>query len=365
MSDYVTVRRKYQHGSVISPILADLVTDRATLVRPLLGIKRMHYWYGSPIKEVVEVPGKTLVPDWWAELQPTDNDSPGAIFGAVCGVIEKVWDRDRFHVVFHSSGYDSRILSSAIKWLATKNGRDWLGPGLLFLGNRWEADGARAVLRAQGWEDAHIAMYEDGRRDDHFLPWLDFADYWRTAPAPTSLPGNLWWYLPDWAQRKGLLPEDSRCQAFAGYWANETWQQWVTYGPAGWLKQYKRLYHHIMAALRFKLPMEFPLSHPDVLRLVSPAFKLDGNALRKAVADYACPEARHIKNMAHHDHKWPISKRLRDQCRAAYDKSWYGCHVKPDWRVPEDSRLDNAWLHWSMASLCEELIRRGVDVRAK
>jgi len=69
--------------------------------------------------------------------------------------IENKWDSNKIHVLPHSSGYDSRLMSCAIKSLAKKNGTDWMGE-TYFICFQPEIKQFLDIMRYEGWLENHI-----------------------------------------------------------------------------------------------------------------------------------------------------------------------------------------------------------------
>lgn len=309
------------------------------------------FWGGSPILEVASEPGRIL-PEVKALARAVERDIDNPVpllFDLVTQAVEQAWRPDAFHLVFHSSGWDSRIISAAIKRLMQKNGPDWLGE-VLFLCNRWEADRFVQAMQAMGWTE--YATYTGGEPGEHFARHA--YEMWRFAPFPR--PGNFFWYLQEWAEEKGLMPSEN-VQAFTGLWANEVWY-WF-FPEVDWVRRARRKYCiHMIASLPIKARwVEYPLvALPilDVLRRARPNEVLNnGNALRREVANYACSEAKHIKKQGVSDGYHPISERLQGELDTYYQETEFGRRVP--WNVPDHSGNSTDWGKWGMALLVERL----------
>lgn len=369
---YALPKRIYRNKKTgqTSPRIADVVDERATVVPGFsVGVQR-GWWRSSPFREIdcpmPETPQEVVEFTLAYEVDSVKGaDAVPLLFETIRDSIERSWLSDKFHVVFCSAGYDSRIISGAIRALVQRNGEEWLGRGLLFLSNRWESAEFTTMMQRQGWRGGYYAALVDGKADEHFNRCLNFRTFWYETNAPTPMAGNLWWYLPDWAQKRGLIPQDEDCQGYAGYWANETWHCLCAGGIEHWQRNLVKKYaHHAMATLPFKIPlMEFPLSDLDVLRILPAVKDGAGKTLREAVAAYASPEAIGLDNPQTHDRKHIISEKVRADCFKAYRHSWYRDHIEKGWKTPTTSGFANEWGRWGLASLCQHLVGRGVDVR--
>lgn len=366
---YARPQRQYRNKQTgaTSFLLYETIDKRATLTKKFNCGLRQGTWKNTPFDEIVTVPPQETIPDELKTLDVRSNKLTdlSVLFEAICNSIEQSWQADKYHIVFHSSGWDSRIISAAIKRLVEKNGRDWLGGGLLFLANRWEAKEAyEIIIRHQQWPEEYFLAYDHGKDDEHFAASLDFGTFWRTNSPPISIPGNLWWYLPEYAQTLEVAPADTYLQGYAGLFANESWRWLRQKGLSGWLEKYVDWYYYTTIAMHpQKIPtMEYPLVDVNVLKLITAYKEYTGDDLRQAVAHYACPEAKDVIHHTYDDRNHSISKRLQKYCTDKYRSSWYGKKYK-DWQCPPTSEFNVGWCRYGLASLCDELIRRGVNVR--
>jgi hypothetical protein len=362
---FLAIRRQYRNPvtGVVSPLYAEACAgvERLTLnpafdCAPLDG-----KWTVDPFYEVVTVPPREL--DRVTDLEPIPCERLTTIIDAQIRAIEAIWDPTKAHVVFHSSGHDSRIISGCLKRLREKHGPGWIGK-VLFLCNRWEAEPFRAIMRAQGWRGDQYAAYDEGPAEEHFAISLDFDSFWYKANAPVPMPGRFWWYLIEWAQSKGLLPDTGQIQAFHGM-GQLTWHHFRRRDVAGWLDYQDGEYYG-------ETSVDSPEGTGGLAVLTAETVHRrvlgytgkpkTGHELRIAIADALCPETASIPNLHLHDHAAPISDRLQRRCRRAFARSWYAQHTGAKWTAPETSEIDPRWGVWGLASLCEHLINSGVEI---
>jgi hypothetical protein len=106
---------------------------------------------------------------------------------------------------------------------------------------------------------------------------------------------------------------------------------------------------------------EFPLVATGVLDVLARTIPSNGNDTRKAVAEYAMPEARGFPNRGLDDRKHPISDRLRRELDERYRATAFGQAVQ--WTPPTNSEFSTEWGRYSTAMLVEKLKGAGVDIR--
>ena len=93
------------------------------------------------------------------------------ILNALAYVIYNTWDPERFHLILHSSGYDSRLLSLALMKLHKRFGAEWLGE-VHFVCQEWEWPVFEQIMEHEGWPESSYTSY---RKDE------DPHEYWREA----------------------------------------------------------------------------------------------------------------------------------------------------------------------------------------
>ena len=352
---YANVLRTYNGKATVWEAAQGL--DSITVRTDLLYGGSKGFWNSCPIREIRSEPG-TVTPEVkaLAELRERYIDEPvPLLYDLAMKSIAESWRPDAFHLVFHTSGWDSRIISGAIKALLAENGPDWLGEGLLFLTNRWEAPRFLQVMEAMGWPANQYAVYDNGSaKTEHFAEHA--YDMWLCAPFPR--PGNFFWYLPAWAEREGLIPSEN-VQAFTGLWANEVWHAFFP-GQTRWLQLVRKKYGcHATASQPIKAQWaEYPLVSLPILDILSQSKgSANSNILRRQVGLYACPEAKRIKPSRDREGTSPISERLRQELDEHYQQTAFGQHR--EWQVPEYSGSSSGWCRWSSALLIDKLIEGG------
>lgn len=76
------------------------------------------------------------------------------------------WDSNAKHLMFHSSGYDSRIISGILAELREERGKDWIGD-IHFRCHQPEGDMFIQIMKKQGWADSQYSNY-NGPEYDHY-----------------------------------------------------------------------------------------------------------------------------------------------------------------------------------------------------
>jgi len=250
--------------------------------------------------------------------------------------------------------------------LRKKNGDDWLGD-VLFLSNRWEAKGFYQIMKAQGWEKEKYLTYDSfpDNPDEHYRDALNFDTFWYEANVPCPMPGRFWFYVAEWAKKMGRLPiNNADIQSFNGQ------------GKMFWRANYKTIEdykRYMYDELYSETTIDSPngLAYGSILSDIEVMGAVYGYSDRRRskrgltleLAEYVTPETADIENMRKHDHlDVPIAQWILDDCKDAFDGSWYAKELGLKWEKPETAAIDPSWGEWGLASLCEHLIGEGTEI---
>jgi len=366
MARWLNERRVYQNyvTGAWSPFYAEACAgvQRLTLNPQFYCAPPHAKWTVDPFLEVATVHPRQLARV--KEVRARRCEKLTTLIREIKATIVNVWRPASAHVVFHSSGYDSRILSGCLRELARERGRDWLGQ-VLFLSNRWEADVFFEIMKRQGWQAEQYAAYVEGPPDEHYRIALDFETFWYKHNAPVPMPGRFWWYLVEWAQGKLMLPERFEdMQFFNGQFTRSI------------LKPGSALAEHI-AYMDWEYYSETEIASRNgatensvlcTANVAEWAWGYVGKArrpLKRALADLIAPECKDLPNLHLHDHAAPIARSLLAECKAAFDASWYAQALGVEWEPPETAAIDPRWGVWGLASLCEHLVEAGVEIEVE
>lgn len=382
MSEYIERRRKYVNLSTgqISQNYTDVLTGRLkfnmryVLNKEHSGEPGAYFWQWKHrfsretlFQDVEIVRQEPILSE--GELPPRGSVKPPDLLTSVKQLVAEDWRNGQFHVVMHSGGYDSRLLSALLKQMG-------IGGDLLFVCTKVEADAFRQIMNFEGWPQKYWCVYNEHVPLDEYFEdsILDFSGAWRCLGGVARLPANLFWYTIAGLQKKGILPADEKIDIwFTQHTAvftqlgggdadhlNELWKNWG--------------FHNIRIR-PFKCAREFsPWMNLEMIKKVGglsydegPFTESDSPGFRRKLCELARPGLSKIPN----PHKFGdedirISGRLGEAARSAYRKSWYGRHIAPDVgnRAPTTTGFSDWWEHWTSASLCEHLLSKGFEIGA-
>jgi hypothetical protein len=309
------------------------------------------------------------------------------MFNKLLFVVENTWDPNKFHVLPHSGGFDSRLISLILKRLKEKHGKDWLGD-YLFVESHGESDFFYSLIDANGWDRSKCVVINEGvDPSEAHAHNFEFTNAWKRGNGYIGWPVNVWYHQVEWLQNKGLVPtDDNQIQCYTGYGANETTRSMhkthmfhdakfpSAYKPAhgvGWYFPWH--YHHDLSGFALKGNWVHPYYSFDYLRefvtfskghieQLPPGFSLSGVVLREIEPELASvhkPVTKEIKRKGY----FRISDRLLNQTIADYRSSWYGKNIKPGVKPTNNLIYCDWWGSWYVASFCEYLLKSGHSIK--
>ncbi|MBD3268496.1 hypothetical protein GF373_17650 [bacterium] len=275
-------------------------------------------------------------------------------------------DPHKFHFVYHSSGYDSRMTSALMKELDVED--------VLFVCTKWEGKEFKDIMRFEGWNEDQYVIYNEHVAPENYYgeTLLDFSNVWQSANGLSSLPVNLFWYPLRGLQASGRVPPDNDVQVIASQWANTCFDTLPgSNGAEAYNKKWKRFYDHPVLSHRvYKGVHKFwPFLEEDLLRTIEglPADLLTGKRFNRSrpLRMYLCELIKNdlglwMNAAADGDKGHRVSSEIMKQVRCTYNESFLGRRLSP---TPDNRiRFSSWWRAWTCASFVEHLLAVGIDV---
>ncbi len=319
----------------------------------------------TPFKEVMRVPYKESpeVTELHNELESCKKsdsfDFADALFNALMDSIEFSWKPEKFHLIGHSSGYDSRIISHAIMLLAKKNGKEWLGE-ILFVENHGECDSFKEIMKIQGWDKSQYFSYNEQVKPELFHAGsLVFSDFHKKFNGIGSYPVNPFYDAFARMQQRDILPKSDEIQYYTGYGS-----EGITFQSANHSLRYYAEWHSNLQLNFFNTIGEtiYPFWNFNFMKMVFYYSKTRLSRASELISKTVSPELNHIfkyrtgdvvdKGYRH------IGSSVMDEIWNSYINSWYG---KRNSNIKVDNFVNycNWWGHYCLASMCEYLISKG------
>lgn len=376
---------------LFNDVVPQTVTLRGNLNEKLLGSRKAYIvdrsteasngLHDTVFREVNIAPFESIITPEMGEVMSintppqlvSENKYAEKIFEIFKETIKRNWKSDKFKVITHSSGSDSRLISTAIKQLHNEHGDNWLGD-VIFIEAEGESKEFLEIMNIQGWESHQYAVYSNTEdpNSNHDLS-LTFNDAWKKLNGVMGFPVNVWWDAVEWLQCKRLIPDDDdMVQAWTGYGSNEVSK--ALYHPQQTMAWYfKWHYYHELATF----PMKVETVHPfHSYYFISEFLKwIDSDnpmsfatvTVSKKIVPFIAPELnvvnRDIDKIKDLGGYRTVSRRIMERNWADYMGSWYGQNINPNIEPTSKIEYSDWWGNWCLASFWEHLINTGRQIQ--
>jgi len=282
--------------------------------------------------------------------------------------IEKYWDNKKNNIVFHSSGYDSRLLSGIIRRIYNRRGDDWLG-NILFICLTPEHEKFLKIMRYEGWYPNQfcICPIEEGLR-------LDFDNAWKELNGTSSYPVNGVYHGVKYAKMIGrILSGDDKIRIMSMSFLNELFLLLREITDKN--LETKNVVHAFFSKYYYSMYSDFqsvhncevvtPILNFDILKLflesdVEVAVDMRKNIVK--MMDMDLYNLERYPDMVMFVNSDVFTKSIRN-----YTNSWYGKNIKPEAADIAFRKIAHGewWSAWSAASFTEHLIKNGYKISIK
>ena len=315
--------------------------------------KEVQYKSFSNSEEMLELINRPKHP-------PTDTKD---MYYILKEIIRKTWISEKFHIIGHSSGVDTRIICKAVRELTEENGEEWAGD-VLYVENGGEGDLFMQIMDTLGQRG--IAYNIDAEPGLYHKPFLGFKEFHEKFNGPSSYPLNQWYDCYKLLNEEGVIPKESDIQGYTGYGANETQEKAVRGGKGyAW---YFAWVHSLQLSLFKHWGGDWihPFLEMDFLHALETNVTCTTQRQRFNItlAAEMVPEINHIphihtREVVRKGYRHVDEKFLSDMYKT-YRKSWFGS--RHDVNTEAFIEYRQWWFHVYVASLCEHLIGEGYEI---
>jgi len=316
-----------------------------------------------PMLETLDCEGLALLKMPAGTVSETREEFLARLMAAFEKFIEDNWSPTKFHVVAHSSGFDSRFISAMIKRIYKRRGSIWLGD-VIFVCTGNECAGFEQVMKFEGWDETRYALFSDWQ--DFYKFTLDFDQVWKWANGAMMFTRSPNVYMIEKLQELGRAPADeNEIQVWCGYDSN-TLFTWSNAPQAGnrveWRYDLNYRYHESLDFYKAGEEVN-PFQSYDVLAVTISSQVRFGSNLRAALYEFFDPALAAIPRS---DSKWrTMTSEQVQQKREEYLASWYGRNVYPEAVnviTPATWGYADWWSYWTSAALIEYLLASGYEI---
>lgn len=354
------VRREKQYRFMSMGMHRGMEVSRPTLLKEIVAVPRP-----GAVAELLDREREVGVKQKGFKTKPIGrNEFVKTMADAVLDFIEKEWKPGGQHAIMHSSGWDSRIFSTALRRKADEHGKDWLGK-LFVVAIRPEVNEARQILDIEEWKGFDVTVIEGGAGvpdiDFHAEPF-EFDNIGRMCSDVNRVYLQGIWYWTAKALKEWCNLED--IQFISTIYGNEIYRV-----KNGYARDLGIFLATFMTDIYFELgryDVALPfLSRGWTTNLLKYSLPMKEVELKQSVINYFNPKVMAVKKYAIRG-PWEFY-RLSDgklaEMQDAYDQSWYrktyGKEVKLTSPIENESL---AWKAYFTSAICEFYIKQGISV---
>ena len=270
------------------------------------------------------------------------------------------WDPEKQNVVFHSSGWDSRLLSWCLMKLRDKGGEGAVG-NVHFICYGPECEAFVKIMKSEGWPlSRYICLHEQG--PGPLEEELVLEDAWRKLCWPADYPLSLWSVILEELHRSGRLSLRKEAVLWVGQYHNEFLRESLLQkNPLVYMlgKYYGSIYTAQASAVPYE--MRFPLWNEKTVELLQTAVvNYYRGSIRQQIAE-RCGIIGAIQPVIISPITRSLTLKLRARLVKDYMKTEYakqtGVHFDA-MDIPSKLRIDPFWLHWNNASYVKQQLER-------
>jgi len=363
----------YTNGRRESPILRDLIEDEITINPNFItnklifgnGDKRHNYSVveqETPFKEIKIVPYEDSEHHKEA-INFVGNSRRSVDCKAYLETLEEVvnsqWDPRKFNLVYHSSGFDSRLMSHFIR----KSYENSPGP-ILFVCWGDECDSFKDIMEYQGWDESQYITIPP-TREKYIYPF-SFATVWKHVNGGSwHFSASMYHTALDYLRVVERVPRGN-----INIWTGLTNNELIRW-PKDLNGNYKSLYYSWTLRM-WGVIGGVEAIHPFLdIRLGKILFSAVNrkDKVRRQLLKLADPKLEGFLRTA--TSKLTVSFGSLQRMVQDFKQSYYYQNidpVDPDFKADilmHDGRCRRYhifWRKWTVASLIEELVGRGVHV---
>jgi len=322
--------------------------------------------FNTLLKEVVLLPyEEVLAPEWFSLMKIAPQTKPTSLEAfidkfvkTITDSIEATWRPEKFHIIYHSGGWDSRILSAIISEIRDRRGDNFIGK-ILFVCWGEECRLLDEIMQIEGWNKSQYVVLP--RDDDFFAYHLNFVDAYYRLNGSCSYPMNPKCYFIDKLQ--------SHTRGFdidyysAGYF-NEVFK-YIQGKGINAINVFLSRYYYSWST---KVMSIFPdrnkgviLNQDTLEHVIQSKIALPGG-IREKILIKINPKLHNIPRLSN-QRRMSIPEKFIKRMTRDYFSSFYGSKIKPNAIVETKLRHSVWWSEWSSASLIQNLVNDGIKIK--
>lgn len=341
------IKHIYTDGKSRSNMMRDLIDGNAEIQG--LGFKHIEL---LSYKEALELDKMKMLADiMWNRPKGEFDEHEWLI--SIEDTIESEWEPTRFNLMFHSSGYDSRVISHFLR----KSYKKRPGP-MLFVCMAPET--IDEIMKYQGWDESQWTSYNICANPFNLM--FDFNTAWKGFDGLGIWPVNVFTTCIEYLQILKKIPTDlSRITVWTGNHMNELFGSAQSLGLA-----FRKRYCHKSATLvAVNCPVTVaPILSVRSLRAIFSKLRMRYFKDRNYLLTMLDPKLAKFKRQnPFRGCRIPpeVAHRMRDDFKSSYYFRFINQIPIPE-LIHSHSGNKEFWKVWTFASLVEHLTRQGVKI---
>lgn len=343
----------YYSGDGESSEFLNVLPKKLTLQFPDRCWKNKKYSTQTIFKEVItkghhlNKPAKEII------ALPHKKSTFKKLYESIKQAIYKNWDPNKTHFIGHSSGYDSRVLSTAINELREQHGDNWYG-NTIYVELLEESPEFKLIMKRQNIDNYYI--YDP-------INSYCFKTFFEKYNGIIGYPHNVWYDGYKHLEKEGYFSLENS-QLFSGYGSNnidiciERGKPLESYflGTTKYQEQFLRT---------FTRDTIFPFWDYGVINNKAGIETKKEERITRRLARVVAPHLEDIPALGNSQQTISRGQNRNHsfiRIKQWYNNSWYGKQnpFNGELRYYEYHPF---WVHYATASLCEYLLERGYRIR--
>jgi len=364
----IDVHRRYRNTETgkVSMNMADLIMGEMTVRKDFSSTGNKWKEFKTLFKEIDIVPYTEFIPEEYNFKFKNNKIGKEEVcerfISALTNSVKNNWDNSKFHVVQHSMGVDSTVLSCIIKRLYDSGG---IGGEIFFMCYEPEGIIFRKIMEHEGWPEKNYGIYNEGAPGrEYSKKALTMSEAWKMFDCVWKWPmWNRVWAVEEFRE-KGIIPmNDGDIQYHGAGGVDELVRSNPTF-PTSLYGFLDTIYYHVAPSY---WAGTLHVMDTEVLQLLIEndwGVKNDGYlALKREWLGLLDPTIVELPNSLHGlqiDYR-RIEPSIVKKMIADYKASWYGKNADPEIVDTADDVIQySSWYGaWSAAVITEHLINTG------
>ncbi len=337
-------------NSKASKLLYDVINTDVTLNTKFVASK--YNEKATPFKEIQRVEMYKNYSAYYLKLQRKKKRNIQIVLDGIYERLYNAWDTSKCYIVFHSSGFDSRVISHFIRKIYLERGGN-----VKFICKPPECEAFEDIMRYEGWDQDQYLLYN--RHDQETAE--DFKNIWKQVNGVADYPWNGLYTTMEYLLNHFKLQRENTVIITGGFFnelflSNCQIQEFIE-------KYYYSRYSKFLSAVN--IPVIYPiLNEKTLIEMFGSRIEGDPTVNRKTLCKHLDPKLYAFPRVPD---GVTLQQRKVDKNKIVdlYKESYY--HKNINSNVIKDStetmhKNPQWWSSYTLASLIDHLKNTGIKI---